>query len=75
MIQIGATEDADKAHDLLARAKTKASLASAKPFTEKVQKSGGTLWRARFAGLEADSAEAACRTLKRSGFSCFATRD
>ena len=50
MIQIGATEDADKAHDLLARAKAKAGLASAKPFTEKVQKGGGTLWRARFAG-------------------------
>lgn len=75
MIQIGATEDAEKAHELLARAKGKASLASAKPFTEKVQKGGGTLWRARFAGLEEDSAEAACKSLKRSGFSCFATRN
>ena len=75
MIQIGATDDADKAHDLLTRAKAKAGLASAKPFTEKVQKGGGTLWRARFAGLEEGSAEAACRTLKRSGFSCFATKN
>lgn len=75
MIQIGATEDAEKAHELLTRAKGKASLASAKPFTEKVQKGGGTLWRARFAGLEEDSAEAACKSLKRSGFSCFATRN
>ena len=75
MIQIGATEDAEQASSLLARAKAKASLASARPFTERVQKSGSTLWRARFAGLEEDSAEAACRTLKRSGFSCFTTRN
>ena len=75
MIQIGATEDAEKAHDLIARAKSKAPLGTARAFTEKVQKGGGTLWRARFAGLEEDSAEAACRTLKRSGFSCFATRN
>lgn len=75
MIQIGATEDAEKAHELLARAKSKAGLVAAKPFTEKVQKGGGTLWRARFAGLEENSAAAACRTLKQSGFSCFATRN
>ncbi len=75
MIQIGATEDAEKAHDLIARAKSKAALGMARPFTEKVQKGGETLWRARFAGLEETSAEAACRTLKRSGFSCFATRN
>ena len=75
MIQIGATEDAEKAHELLARAKSKAGLVAAKPFTEKVQKGGGTLWRARFAGLEEDSAAAACRTLKQSGFNCFATRN
>ena len=75
MIQIGATEDAEKAHDLLARAKVKAALGTARPFTEKVQKGGETLWRARFAGLEENSAEAACRSLKKSGFSCFATRN
>ena len=75
MIQIGATEDAEKAHDLLARAKARAALGTARPFTEKVQKGGGTLWRARFAGLEENSAEAACRSLKKSGFSCFATRN
>jgi D-alanyl-D-alanine carboxypeptidase len=75
MIQIGATDDAEKANELLARAKTKASLGGARPFTEKVQKAGGTLWRARFAGLEETSAEAACRSLKRSGFACFTTRD
>jgi len=77
MIQIGATDDAAKAGELLARARSQghASLDTAQPFTEKVQKGGGTLYRARFAGLEAGSAEAACKALKRSGFSCFATRN
>ena len=77
MIQIGATDDAGKANDLLARAKTqgRANLASARPFTEKVQKGKDTLWRARFAGLEENGAEAACKALKRSGFSCFATKN
>ncbi|PWB83878.1 MAG: D-alanyl-D-alanine carboxypeptidase [Methylocystaceae bacterium] len=75
MIQIGATDDADKAHQLLSRARAQGVPATAKPFTEKVQKGKETLWRARFAGLEERSAEAACKTLKRSGFSCFATKN
>ncbi len=77
MIQIGATDDPSKAQELLNRAKTErhAGLSHARPFTQKVQKGRETLWRARFAGLEEDSAEAACRALKRSGFSCFATRN
>jgi D-alanyl-D-alanine carboxypeptidase len=76
VIQIGATDDAGKANDLLIRAKAQnRSLASAKPFTEKVEKGDGTFYRARFAGLDSSSAESACKTLKRSGFSCFATHD
>jgi D-alanyl-D-alanine carboxypeptidase len=78
MIQIGATDELSKATELLARAKTKghATLNSAQPFTEKVQKGSETLYRARFAGLGAESAaEAACKALKRSGFSCFATKN
>jgi D-alanyl-D-alanine carboxypeptidase len=77
MIQIGATDDVVKANALLARAKAdgRAVLSAAHPFTEKVQKGAETLYRARFAGLEADSAELACKTLKRSGFSCFATKN
>ena len=77
MIQIGATDDVVKANALLARAKAdgRAALGAAHPFTEKVKKGAGTLYRARFAGLEADSAELACKTLKRSGFSCFATKN
>jgi D-alanyl-D-alanine carboxypeptidase len=77
MIQIGATDDAGKAAALLekARAKRGALLASAKPFTEKVQKGHGTIYRARFAGLGESKAEAACKALKHSGFSCFTIKD
>lgn len=76
MIQIGATDDQGKAEALLNRARSQArSLASAQPFTEKVQRGGETLWRARFAGLDENEAESACRALKRSGFACFTTRN
>ncbi len=77
MIQIGATDDVAKANALLSRAKSQShgTLDAAKPFTEKVQKGSAALYRARFAGLEAQSAEGACRALKRSGFSCFAARN
>jgi len=77
MIQIGATGDVEEANQLLARARThvQGMSAGAKGFTEKVQKGKETLYRARFAGLEERSAETACKALKRSGFSCFATKN
>ncbi|MCI0599119.1 MAG: D-alanyl-D-alanine carboxypeptidase [Beijerinckiaceae bacterium] len=77
MIQIGATTGIDKAAELIARARSEGpkSLTRAQAFTEKVQKGSETLYRARFAGLEEDTAQILCKTLKRSGFSCFATRD
>jgi D-alanyl-D-alanine carboxypeptidase len=77
IIQIGATDDAAKANDLLARAREKdrAALASATPLTEKVQRGDDVFYRARFAGLDSASAELACRSLKKSGFPCFATHD
>jgi len=76
MIQIGATDNIEKANELLSCAKgqSQGTLGAAKPFTEKVQKGQATLYRARFAGLEANSAEKACKALKRSGFACFATK-
>ncbi len=77
VIQLGAVEDEDEAKEMLSRAKSEAGrlLAHASGFTEKVAKAGSTLYRARFSGFEAsEDAEAACRTLKRSGFKCFATR-
>ena len=77
MIQIGAPDDATKANDLLSRAKSRGrgALARAQPFTEKVQKGGTTLYRARFAGFEANSADDACRALKHAGMSCFTMRE
>lgn len=77
MIQIGATADSNKAAELLARARSKGpkALANARCFTEKVQKGSETLYRARFAGLEEDTAAHACKTLKHAGFSCFTTRN
>ncbi|MDB5650418.1 MAG: Serine-type D-Ala-D-Ala carboxypeptidase [Hyphomicrobiales bacterium] len=77
MIQIGATDAADKASELLARAKAsgRGTLSAATAFTESVKKGSETLYRARFAGLDENQAEAACKTLKRSGFGCFTTKN
>jgi D-alanyl-D-alanine carboxypeptidase len=77
VIQIGATDDAGKAAALLSKAKSQkgALLASAHAFTETVRRGNETLYRARFAGLEESKAEAACKALKSSGFSCFASRN
>ncbi len=76
MIQIGASDQMGKANELLAKARGKApALAGATPFTEKVKTGSGTLYRARFAGLTETKAEAACKSLKRSGFSCFTTKN
>ena len=77
MIQIGAPDNLAKANALLSRARerNRSTLASAKPVTEMVRKGDATLYRARFAGLDSASAEAACRSLKRTGFSCFTAHD
>lgn len=76
VIQLGATDNESKAKEMLARAKEKSrsALAKASPFTEKIQKGSETLFRARFAGFDSDGAQAACRSLKRDGFNCFASR-
>jgi len=76
MIQIGASDEMGKANDLLTKARGKAPvLSGATSFTEKVKTGSGTLYRARFAGLTESRAEAACKSLKRSGFSCFTTKN
>jgi D-alanyl-D-alanine carboxypeptidase len=77
IIQVGISDDAAKANDLLARARAQnhGQLAQARPFTEKVAKGEDVFYRARFAGLDSASAETACRSLKKSGFACFAARD
>lgn len=76
LIQLGATDDESKARGLLSSARSRSrSVADAQPFTEPVERGGATLFRARFAGFDDQrEAESACRDLKRSGFSCFATR-
>ena len=66
-----------KANELLSRARSQLQgfPATARSFTEKVQKGNETLYRARFAGLEEDSAQSACKALKRAGFACFTTKN
>ena len=77
VIQLAAENDESKARTLLDEAKSASGrlLARAAPFTEKINRGGATLYRARFSGfVEADTAQEACRTLKSRGFACFATR-
>jgi D-alanyl-D-alanine carboxypeptidase len=77
VIQLGAMDDEDKAKAVLDQARTRSGriLAKAASFTEKVVREGSTLYRARLSGFrDADSAQDACKSLKRSGFNCFATR-
>jgi D-alanyl-D-alanine carboxypeptidase len=77
LIQIGAFDDEDQAKQHLSAAQFKvhAPLAAKDPFTERVQKGDKALYRARFAGFDKSTAEAACRALKRSDFECMALKD
>jgi D-alanyl-D-alanine carboxypeptidase len=78
IIQVGALESETEAKQRIDLARTKASalLSKADPFTEPVvAKDQRTLFRARFAGLERDQAEAVCRTLKRAEISCITVRN
>jgi D-alanyl-D-alanine carboxypeptidase len=72
IIQIGALPDEKDAWQRLELAQTKAKdlLGKADPFTERVEKGEKVLFRARFAGLEKNQAEAACKHLKRSDIPC-----
>ncbi len=77
LIQIGAFDDEDQAKQHLtdAQSKVRAALAAKDPFTERIQKGDKALYRARFAGFDKATAEAACRQLKRSDFQCMAVKD
>ncbi|KRR21748.1 serine hydrolase [Bradyrhizobium retamae] len=78
IIQVGALESESEAKQRidLARAKASTLLGKADPFTEPVvAKDNRTLYRARFAGLERDQAEAVCKTLKRADISCITVRN
>ncbi len=58
-----------------AQTKVHTALAAADPFTERVLKGDKALYRARFAGFDKATAEAACKQLKRSDFECMALKD
>jgi D-alanyl-D-alanine carboxypeptidase len=77
LIQIGAYEGEDEARQHLSEAKLKSPsmLATADPFTERVQKGDKALYRARFAGFDRAMAEAACRHLKRSDIACMTVKN
>jgi hypothetical protein len=78
IIQVGALESESEARQRidLARSQSRGLLNKADPFTEPVvAKDNRKLFRARFAGLERDQAEAVCRTLKRADISCITVRN
>jgi D-alanyl-D-alanine carboxypeptidase len=78
IIQVGALETESEARQRIDAARSQAHglLNKADPFTEPVVAKGDKkLFRARFAGLDRDQAEAVCRTLKRSDISCITVRN
>jgi len=77
VIQVGAFDAERDARQKLSAAQAKAAelLSRASPFTEAVVKGDKTLYRARFAGLQKDEAEAACRQLKRNDIDCMTIKN
>jgi D-alanyl-D-alanine carboxypeptidase len=78
IIQVGALESESEARQRIEAARSQAHglLNKADPFTEPVVAKGERkLFRARFAGLDRDQAEAVCRTLKRNDISCITVRN
>ncbi len=78
IVQVGALESESEAKQRIDLARTKANslLNKADPFTETItSKDNRTLYRARFAGLDKDQAEAVCKTLKRADISCMTVRN
>jgi D-alanyl-D-alanine carboxypeptidase len=78
IIQVGALDSESEARLRLdaAREQARGLLVKADPFTETVVGKGDKkLFRARFAGLDKDQAEAVCKTLKRSTISCITIKN
>jgi D-alanyl-D-alanine carboxypeptidase len=77
MIQVGAFDREEEAKLRLnaAQSRAKTLLGAADGFTERVTKGDKTLYRARFAGLEKDQAEAACQYLKKNDIACMALKN
>jgi len=78
IVQVGALESEDEAQKRIEAARNGARglLSKADPFTEPViAKDNRKLYRARFAGLEHDQAEAVCRALRHSDIPCMTARN
>jgi D-alanyl-D-alanine carboxypeptidase len=77
IIQVGAFPAVDQARQRLSSVQSRASrfLASADAFTEPVAKGDATWYRARFAGLAKEQAEAACNYLKRNDVECMTVKN
>jgi D-alanyl-D-alanine carboxypeptidase len=77
MIQVGAFPAEQAAQQRLSTVQSKASkmLSGAEAFTETVDKAGTTFYRARFAGLDKDKAEAACKYLKKNDVECVTVKN
>jgi D-alanyl-D-alanine carboxypeptidase len=78
IVQVGALESESEAQARIeaARSQSHGLLAKADPFTETVIAKGDRkLYRARFAGLDRDQAEAVCKALKHSDISCITVRN
>jgi D-alanyl-D-alanine carboxypeptidase len=77
MIQVGAFQGLDEANQRLSSVQSRAAryLASAEAFTEPVSRGETTWYRARFAGLAREQAEAACNYLKHNDVDCMTIKN
>lgn len=76
IVQVGAYDVESEARERLDMARGRVKLlGKADPFTEPVARGDKTMYRARFAGLDKDDAEAACKALKRSDIACFTLKN
>jgi D-alanyl-D-alanine carboxypeptidase len=76
IVQVGAFPAEGEAKEHLQSAQTKAKLlGKADSFTEAVRKGEKTFYRARFAGLDKEQAEAACKQLKRNEIACLTIKN
>jgi D-alanyl-D-alanine carboxypeptidase len=77
MIQVGAFDDEQEARARLGIVQNKVGqmLKHASPFTEAVTAGDKTLYRARFAGVQKDQADAICRHLKRNDIACMTIKN
>ena len=77
IIQVGAFDVEREARERLSTVQAKVGqiLKHASPFTEAVVMGDKTFYRARFAGVQKDQAEAICRQLKRNDIACMTIKN